>query len=115
MAWVTNSEVKAAINFPTPGAPVPDSDIDEFIIDSQQEIEDLYKTRFGHIETSGVVASATANTITVSGATFITNGFKKMVLWIFTGTDADDFPDSSDELHEIVSNTGTIITIRGTF
>ena len=116
MAWVTNGEVKAAINFPTPGAPVPDSDIDEFIKDSQQEIEDLYKTKFGHIEASGTATAATSSTFTDSTASFdITVGFRKMVLWVFTGTDADDFPAATDELHEIVSNTGTVITIRGSF
>ncbi len=115
MPWVTNSEVKAAINFPTPGAPVPDSDIDRFILDAQDEIRKLFKTEFGNEEASGTATSVTDSTITDTALASTINEHQRQVLWVFTGNEVDDEAVAADEIHQIISNTATTITIRDTF
>ena len=41
MAWCTAADVRRAVSFPSSGAPISDTDIEEFILDAQEEIEIL--------------------------------------------------------------------------
>ena len=51
--YCTVEDVKNAVNFPSTGAPISDAAITDFILDSEEEIEKIYKTHFGSIEDSG--------------------------------------------------------------
>ena len=61
--YCTVAEVRGAINFPDTGAPVSDADITEFIAQSEEEIEVIYKTKFGNIEITSTATSGTTTTI----------------------------------------------------
>lgn len=106
MAYCTAAEVRAAIDFPDTGAPISDTNISEFILDSQDEIERIYKTKFGNIEYSGTATAGAASTMTDSGATFSTTGTGLVgnVLKITGGT-------GSGQYRSITVNTGTVITV----
>lgn len=104
MPYCTVSDVKAAISFPTSSAPVSDANILDFILDSQDEINYIYKTTFGSTEDSGT-ASAGANTsLTDSTKTWTANDYEDMVVKITGGT-------GSGQYRSITSNTTDTLTV----
>jgi len=109
MSYCTASDVRAAIDFPSTGAPISDADIEEFITDSEEEIEELYKTMFGNIEASGT-ADGDYSTTTFSDSTqaFTVNLYDGYVVWINGGT-------GSGQYREITANTATKITVSPAF
>lgn len=109
MAFCTAAEVKAAINFPSTGAPVSDADITTFIGYAEEEIEDIYKTKFGNISESGTADGDFATTtLSLSTLSMTTNAYVGYVLWIHAGT-------NEGEYREITANTATKITVSPAF
>lgn len=108
MSFCTTSEVKSAISFPATGAPITDATIKEFILDAEEEIEDIYNTKFGNIESSATAASGTTTTITVTGTPYTTDQYVGYVVWVHTGT-------NSGEYREITSNTDNDLTVSPAF
>ena len=104
MTYCTAEDVRRAVDFPATGAPIDDTDIDEFILDSQDEIEFIYKTKFGHIETTNTATSATASSLTTTGAGLTADDHQDKVLKITSGT-------GSGQYRSIVSNTTDTYTI----
>lgn len=104
MGYCTFAEVKAAINYPTTGAPVSDADIESFIGYSEEEIEDIYKTHFGNIESSGTADSGDTTTITVTGTPYTADQYIGYVVWVHAGTNAGEY-------REITSNTDNDLTV----
>lgn len=111
MPYCTPSEVRSAIDFPATGAPISDDDLWEFILDAQEEIQDIYKTNFGNIEDSGTATSATDNTLTDSSKNWTTarddniiTNWEGYVVWIYSGTGVGQY-------REILSNTATTLTL----
>ena len=109
MAWVTATQVKAAINFPSTGAPLTDAQIEDFILDSQEEIEQLYNTRFGHVETNGT-ADGDYSTTTFSDSTqaWTESAYVGQVAWITGGTGIGQY-------REVSANDATKITVTPIF
>jgi len=109
MPYCTAQEVKDAINFPTTGAPVSDSVIEEFILDAEEEIEDIYKTHFGNVEDSGT-ADGDYSTTEFSDSTksWTSNAYVGYVVWIYGGT-------GSGQYREITANDTTKITVSPAF
>ena len=106
--FCTPSEVKAAISFPAVDAPITDATITEFILDSEEEIEDIYNTKFGNIEISGTATSGTISTIVDSAATYTANQYIGYVVWVHTGTNAGEY-------REITANDTTTLTVSPVF
>lgn len=111
MPYCTPADVRRATDFPSTGAPISDDDLWQFILDAEEEIEDIYKTNFGNIEDSGTVTSATNNTLVDSTKDWsvartenpITD-WEGYVVWIYSGTGVGQY-------REILSNTGDTLTI----
>ena len=104
MGYCTAAEVKAAIDFPTTGAPITDANITSFISEAEEEIENLYKTKFGNIEDSGTADGDYATT-TLSDSTqaWTVDAYIGYVVWIYGGT-------GSGQYSEIQSNTADKLT-----
>lgn len=106
MGYCTIQEVKDAINFPTTKAPISDTIIGGFIIDAEEEIEQIYNTKFGNIEISGTCDGDFSNTtLSDSNKNWTTNKFIGYVVWIYGGT-------GSGQYSEIQSNTSTKLTFN---
>jgi len=115
------ADVKAAIDYPSSGAPISDTNILSFIFDAEQEIEDIYKTRFGSLEQSGTATSGTTTTLVDSGATFVTETipgsetppspefYSGYILEITSGTNSGEFREI------ILPITDTSLTVSQTF
>ena len=108
MAYCTAAEVRAAINFPSTGSPVSDSDIEAFISQSEEEIEDIYKTKFGNVEYSSTATSGDTTTITDTAATYTADEYIGYIAWVHTGTNAGEY-------REITDNTTTALTVSPAF
>ncbi len=106
--YCTAAEVKAAIDFPSTGAPISDADITTFIGYAEEEIEDIYKTMFGNVDISSTATSGTTSTIVDSGASYTTDEYIGYVVWIHSGT-------NSGEYREITSNDATTLTVSPVF
>lgn len=104
MAYCTAAEVRSAIDFPSSGAPIEDADITVFITQSQNEVENIYKTKFNSTEDSGTASAGAASTLTDSSKTFTVDAFANLVLKITGGT-------GSGQYRKISSNTTTVITV----
>ena len=106
---VTVQEVKDAVNFPTIGGPVSDTAWERFIRDATEEVERIYKTRFGWVDDSGT-ADGDFSTTTFSDSTksWTVDQYDNYVVWVYGGTGAGQY-------REIVSNTDTKITISPAF
>jgi hypothetical protein len=104
MSWVTYTEVKTLLGYPSTGAPVSDADITSFITYAQNEVENIYHTKFGNIETSGTANSGTGNSLTKTSAGWTVNGFADMVVWIDGGTGVGQY-------RKISSNTADTLTV----
>jgi len=104
--YCTIQEVKEAINFPSDGTPIPDGVIKNFILDSQEEIENIYKTKFGNVEQSGTATGdLSATTFTDNTKGFEINEFIGYIVWIYGGT-------GSGQYSEIQSNTASKLTFN---
>jgi len=102
--YCTAAEVKSAVNYPSTGAPVSDADINVMIGYAEEEIEEIYKTKFGNIETSGTVdGDYTTTTLSDSSETWTTDEYVGYILWIYGGTGAGQYT-------EIQANTTTKLT-----
>ena len=108
MGYATVAEVKSTINFPSTGAPVIDSDINSFISYAEEEIENIYHTKFGNIEKTGTATSGTTTTITVSGTPYTIDEYIDYVVWIIAGT-------NSGEYRKITTNTVSVLTVSSAF
>ncbi len=109
MAYCTVAEVRAAINFPDTGAPVSDTDILSFIGYSEEEIENIYNTKFGNVEASGTAdGDYSTTTFSDSTQTFTEDDYIGYVVWIYGGT-------GSGQYREITTNTTTKITVSPAF
>lgn len=106
--YCTAAEVKAAINFPSTGAPVTDADITTFIGYAEEEIENIYNTKFGNIDLSSTATSGTTTTIVDSGASYTASEYIGYVAWIHTGTNAGEY-------REITANDTTTLTVSPAF
>lgn len=106
MAYCTVEQVKEAIDFPSDGAPISDTAINGFILDAEEEIENIYKTKFGDIGDNGV-ANGTFSSTTFSDSTkqWETNQWVGYVIWIYGGT-------GSGQYSEIQSNDDTTLTFN---
>ena len=104
MSYCTVADVKSAVNFPNAGAPITDATIAEFIGYAEEEIENIYKTKFGSIETSGTADGDYAvTTLSDSSETWTTDEYVGYILWIYGGTGAGQYT-------EIQANTTTKLT-----
>lgn len=108
MPYCSPAEVKSAINFPDEDAPVSDCDINRFILDSEEEIESIYKTKFGNVEVDSTATSATSSTITDTTKEWVDNQYENYVVWVYSGT-------GSGQYAEIISNTSTELTVSPAF
>ena len=101
--YCTAAEVKAAINYPTTG-PVTDANILVNIGYAEDEIENIYKTKFGNIEITGTAdGDYSTTTLSDSGESFTANEYIGYVVWIYGGA-------GSGEYSEITANTTTKLT-----
>lgn len=106
MTYCTVDEVKSAISFPTSNAPITDATIAEFIIDAEEEIEEIYHTKFGSIEDSGTADGDLATTtLSDSNKSWQVDQYIGYVVWIYGGT-------GEGQYSEIQSNTATKITFN---
>lgn len=108
MGYCTVAEVRAAIDFPDAGAPIDDAAIAEFIIDSEEEIENIYKTKFGNVDEISTATSGTTTTLVDSGASYTADQYVGHVVWIIGGT-------NSGEYREITTNDTTTLTVSPAF
>ena len=108
MAFCTVEEVRTAINFPASGAPVTDSQIADNIVYAEEEIEQIYHTRFGNVEINSVATSGTDTTIVDSTQTYTADEYLGYVVWIYAGT-------NEGEYREITLNTTTSLTVNPAF
>lgn len=108
MSYCTVEDVKSAVSFPTAGSPVSDADIQSFIEDSEEEIENIYKTKFGNVEDLGTATSATATTITDTGKPWETDQYVGYIAWVYGGT-------GSGQYREITTNTADTLTVSPAF
>ena len=109
MAYCSPSEVKAAINFPSTGAPITDEQIASFVVYSEEEIEDVYKTKFGSIEQNGTAdGDYSTTTLSLTTLEMDVDDYIGYVLWIHAGT-------NSGEYRQISANTATKITVDTAF
>lgn len=109
MPYCSVADVKGAIDFPDTGAPISDADILEFILDSEEEIEKLYKTKFGVVEQSGTAdGDFSTTTFSDSALAMTTDEYVGYVAWIYGGTNAGDY-------REITANDATKITVSPAF
>ena len=106
--YCTAAEVKSAIDFPSTGAPISDADITSFIGYAEEEIENIYKPKFGNVETTGTASSGDTTTITVAGTPWTADEFIGYVVWVHTGT-------NSGEYREITTNTDNDLTVSPAF
>ena len=107
--YCTAAEVRAAIDFPATGAPVSDAIITTFIIQAQDEIEDIYNTHFGGIEATLTAVSGTTTTITNAAGTYDTaDEYVGYVVWVYEGT-------NSGEYREVTTNSTTTLTVSPAF
>lgn len=106
MTYVTTQQVKEAIDFPSDGAPLENGVIEGFIKDAEEEIEDVYKTKFGNIEDNGTADGDFATTtLSDSSKGWETNQFIGYVVWIYGGV-------GSGQYSEIQSNDATKLTFN---
>jgi hypothetical protein len=108
MGYCTAAEVRAAIDFPSTGAPISDTDITTFIGYAEEEIENIYKTKFGSVEATGTAESGDTTTITVASTPYTPNEFIGYIVWVHTGTNAGEY-------REITANTDNDITVSPAF
>lgn len=108
MGYCTVQDVKDAINFPATGAPVSDSVIESFIGYAEEEIEDIYHTKFGNVESSLTADSGDATTITVTGTPWTADAYIGYVVWVYGGTNAGEY-------REIQANTDNDLTVSPAF
>jgi hypothetical protein len=108
MGYCTAAEVRAAIDFPSTGAPISDTDITTFIGYAEEEIENIYKTKFGNVEATGTAESGDTTTITVASTPYTPNEFIGYIVWVHTGTNAGEY-------REITANTDNDITVSPAF
>lgn len=114
MPFTTVEKVKAACNFPDTGAPITDDQIQEFIYDSQEEIEDIYKTKFGVVEDNGTASSGSTSTLVDSTKTWLTTAltgsgtYEGYVVWIYGGT-------GEGQYREITGNNDTTLNVSPVF
>jgi len=107
--YVTIKEVKDAISFPSDGAPIADSLIGNFILDAEEEIEDIYKTKFGNIEQSGTAdGDLSTTTFSDSSKGWATDVYIDYIVWIYGGL-------GEGQYREITANTDTKLTISPAF
>lgn len=108
MPYCTEADVRSAIDYPDSGAPVSDAKILNFILDSEEEIEDIYKTMFGNVESALTAASGDDVTITVADTPWTDKDFVGYVVWVYEGT-------NSGEYREITANTDNDLTVSPAF
>ena len=109
MTYCSADDVKEAISYPSTGAPVTDAAITNFILDSQEEIEDIYKTMFGVIEESGTAdGDYSTTTFSDTNLAMTASEYIGYVVWVYGGT-------NSGEYREITANTTTKITVSPAF
>lgn len=108
MSFCTPAEVRAAIDFPDTGAPVSDTIIQAFIDESEEEIEEIYHTKFGNVESSLTATSGDTTTITVAATPWTIDQYIGYVVWVYSGT-------NSGEYREIQSNTDNDLTVSPAF
>lgn len=109
MSYCTVAEVKAAIDFPATGAPIDDATIQAFIDESEEEIEQIYKTKFGNIEdTKTATGSSTDTTIAVTDTPWTADDYIGYVVWVISGT-------NSGEYREIIANDTNTLTVSEAF
>lgn len=99
--------MRAAINFPSTGAPIDDATITENILSSQAEIEAIYHTFFGSVEEDATADSGTTSSLTDTGA-FTGDSYAGYVLWVYSGT-------GNGQYRKISSHTDNILTITPNF
>ena len=106
MSFCTIEQVKQAISFPSDGAPLADAVIGNFIKDAEEEIEDIYKTKFGSIEDYGTAdGDCATTTFSDTSKTWEINDFVGYIVWIYGGT-------GNGQYSEIQSNTKTKLTFN---
>ncbi len=109
MTYCTSKEVKQAVSYPLDGAPLQDAVINDFILDAEEEIEDIYKTKFGNIEQYGTADGDFATTtFSDSNKAWDSNVYIGYVAWIYGGT-------GSGQYREITANDTTKITVSPAF
>jgi len=106
--FATAAEVKSAIDFPSTSAPVSDADITTFIGFAEEEIEEIYHTMFGNVDTTGTADSGNTTTITVTGTPYTADEYIGYVVWVHTGTNAGEY-------REITTNTDNDLTVSPAF
>ena len=106
--YCTATEVKDAISFPTSSAPISDAIITTFIGYAEEEIEEIYHTKFGNIDLSSTPTSGDTTTITDSTASYTADEYIGYVVWVYSGT-------NSGEYREITANTTTALTVSPAF
>ena len=101
--YCTAAEVKAAINYPTTG-PVSDANITVNIGYAEEEIENIYNTKFGNIDITGTADGDYATTtLSDSNQSYTADEYIGYVVWIYGGTNAGEYS-------EITANTTTKLT-----
>lgn len=108
MSYCTPAEVRGAIDFPDSNAPISDTNIQLFIDQTEEEIEEIYHTKFGSIESALTAASGDTTTITVADTPWTANDYIGYVCWVHTGTNAGEY-------REITSNTDNDLTVGVAF
>ncbi|GAG04151.1 unnamed protein product, partial [marine sediment metagenome] len=96
MAFCTVADVRGAIDFPSSGAPISDDDITNFITQSEEEIQNIYKTMFGNVEKDATASSGTTASIVVPKGTFTEDQWNDYVVWVYEGTGVGQYRNIKD-------------------
>lgn len=109
MPYCTAEDVRRAVDFPSSGAPIADADIEEFIKDSEDEIENIYHTKFGNVEDSGTAdGDYSTTTFSDSSKSWTNDEYIGYVVWIYGGT-------GEGQYREITDNDATKLTVSPAF
>ena len=108
MPYCTVAEVRSCVNFPSTGAPVSDADILQFILNAEEEINNMYHTKFGSVEDSGTATGGSTSVLNDTSKTWTSNEFQGFVLWISGGI-------GSGQYRQISSNSATAISVSEPF
>lgn len=108
MSYTTVQAVKDAIGFAGWNSSITDPNIQTYIDLAEEEIEFIYKTKFGNVEQSGTASTGGTTTLTDATKTFVADAYVDYVLWIYAGT-------GSGQYRPITTNSTTVLTVSPAF
>jgi hypothetical protein len=103
MAYITYDDVYRTSGVPS--SVIPIANVNTYIQEAENVVCRFKKNIYWNIEVNTQLAtSGAASSITKSSATWTTNAYTDMYVWIYAGT-------GSEQMRKIVSNTATALTV----